>query len=233
MLESGPLSDPAFPAFAAKVVPYLHIATRIEGHPYDNLYREMGVRGFPTLRFLDAEGNTITEQGDRSVEAFEATLVPVLELRSLSARVEAGEKGLEADLFLAELALGKIGFEEAREKAKGFTKLTGEQKKRLGQLMLDAEIGHLIAGVGRDNEAVLAAGKRIEELLATGKRPSPAVESQLWSFLLRYADQKEDAALYGKAVDFMKKRYGDEPRAKAYLERLETRLKELQAGPDA
>ncbi|MBC8327913.1 MAG: hypothetical protein ISR76_07480 [Planctomycetes bacterium] len=189
--------------------------------------------GFPTLQFMDAEGTTLTVQGDRSVEGFDSTLVQVSRMEDLRKRMAGGEKGLGADLFLAELALGKVSWEEAQEKAKGFSKLTGAQKKELGQLMLDTEIKHIVAGVGRDDEKLIQAGKRIEEILASGMTPSPAVQATLWGFVLRYADKIGDAELYAKAVEFTKKRYADEPRAKSYLERLDARLKELQAGPDA
>ncbi len=182
---------------------------------------------------MNAAGDTLTVQGDRSVAGFESSLKSVSRMEELRARIAGGEQGLEADLFLAELALGKIGYEEAKEKAKSFGKLSGAQKKELAQLMLDAEVKHLIGGVGRDEEKMMKAGKRLEEILAAGKRPSSAVESSLWGFMLRYADKAGKVELYAKAVAFAKKRYADEPRAKAYLERLDARLKELQAGPDA
>jgi len=216
------------------VVPYLHIATRIEGHPYDNLYKEKGVRGFPTLQFMDADGNTLMKQGARSVAAFERSLYYMPRKTKLEAKVAAGEKGHEVDLFIARFALGEIGWEEASEQLKGFKKLTPAQKKELAPMLVDGEINHLVRSAGRDPEKVKKAGLRIEELLAGGARPSADVASFMWSFLLRYADQESKAGLYEKALAKVRKRYegSDSERIQEYLKGLEARLAELKAGAD-
>jgi hypothetical protein len=106
-LESGALSDEAFPAFAKEVIPYLNVMTKIEGHPYDNLLRDKGFGGFPSLAFMDAEGNVLAKQGERSVEGFRKTHKAVANFQDLQARIKKGEKGLEFALFVAEWDLSR------------------------------------------------------------------------------------------------------------------------------
>ena len=43
-MESRALSDPAFPAFAAKVVPFLHVTTQIKDRKYDGLLKAKGFK---------------------------------------------------------------------------------------------------------------------------------------------------------------------------------------------
>lgn len=194
------------------------------------MLREKGGTGFPTLQFMDADGNTLTTQGDRSVKGFEATLVKVQHLLDLRQRVAGGDKAAAADLFLAELAMGAIGWEEANEKAKGFKDLSAAQKKELGQLLLDAEIKHLIADAGRDAEKIQKVGQRFVEMLAAGSIPSPAERGSFWSFLTSWASNNGDPATFEKALNGLKEVYADEPRAQSYLERLSKQLEEMKAG---
>ncbi|RMH04851.1 MAG: hypothetical protein D6702_02080 [Planctomycetota bacterium] len=210
-------------------MPFLHITTRIEGHPYDNLLREKGGRGFPTLQFMDADGNTLAVQSERTVAGFERTLAELTRLLDLEKRVAAGEKGLENGLFLARFRLGRISYAEAREQAGRLKDLTAEQKRELAALLLDGEVQEIISGAGRDPEKIAAAGRRLKELLAEGRMPSEKIRPMMWSFLLRYADQEGDADLYARALAWYQEQYGDEPRAESFLKRLQERLKELRA----
>ncbi len=48
---------------------FVHITTRIEGHPYDDLLRKSGFNSFPTLAILDENGTVLTSSMDRTVAA--------------------------------------------------------------------------------------------------------------------------------------------------------------------
>ncbi|MBL7008826.1 MAG: hypothetical protein ISR76_07490 [Planctomycetes bacterium] len=190
---------------------------------------QKGGRGFPTLQFMDAEGNTLAEPAGREVKDFEATLKQLAELEDLRARIAKGEKGLEAKLFLAELEMGKYGFEEAKEKAKQFPKLTAEQKKRVAKLLLNAEVNDLLGKITSE-EAMLETAVRMKELLDEGRIPDGEAGDGFWSILMDWADRNSDAGVFEKALAALKAKYGEEEGAKAYFDRQEARLKEMKEG---
>jgi hypothetical protein len=140
-LEGGLLSTPEFTAFTKKVIPFLHVTTRIEGRANDGMLSEKGGTGFPTLMFLDAKGEILGKPGGRDVAAFDKTLGALMAIKDLEKRIAAGEKNLDDDLFMAQLAMGKFKTAaEIKEKAKSFKKLTKEQKAC--RCCLSAESSH-------------------------------------------------------------------------------------------
>ena len=121
------LSTDEFKAFAGKVVPFLSMMTRIEDRKDDDLLRTYGFRGFPSLAFLDAEGNKLLTQGGRTVKDFEDSLAKVSEFVELDAKAKAGDESAVVPALIAQMKLGGIDYAGAQAKAKG-AKFTKEQK---------------------------------------------------------------------------------------------------------
>lgn len=227
-MESGALSDQEFPAFAKEVIPFLHTTTKIEGHPYDGLLREKGFGGFPSLAFMDASGNVIANQGDRSVKGFRETHAAVKSFQDLQARVAKGEKGLEFELFVAEWNLGTLDFDKAKARVEGMSKLSEEQRKQAKQIVQDAEVIQVSSGV-RDETAADAAGKRFHEMFAAGYRPGPRAEARFWGMLANWADKNEKVDSLEQAVAWMSKTYADNERMAERLKTLNARVAELKS----
>src|SRR5687768_3533771 len=116
MLESGALSDPGFPEFAKSVVLYLHNTSRVEGVKYDDLLRVKGFNSFPTLAFMDAEGEVLTSQVPRSVSGFQQTAAALRELGELRKAEKEGKLAGDAAarLLLAQIDLGTVEPAEAK-----------------------------------------------------------------------------------------------------------------------
>lgn len=206
-------------------MPFLHVTTRIEGAAHDGLLKDKGGRGFPTLMFLDAEGNILAQQGDRSVAGFEATLASLQRWRDLKQRADKGDKGVEVDLLLVELQLGKVKFADGKARAARIPMLTGEQKAQLDQLLLDAEVGELLEA---DDEG--AAKTRLAEIAASGRQPSKEHRTGFWYALSQHAEAQKDLALFEKAYEGLKAELADEPRAAKFLEDLGKKLEEMKKG---
>src|SRR5688572_18183838 len=106
MLESGPLSDPEFPAFASSVVLFLHNQsarpkeTQLSDEKHPNLWAEKGLTGWPTVCFMDAEGN-ILARPPRSVAGFRETQPQVQKVVTLRAKGDKATAAEQKDLFLA------------------------------------------------------------------------------------------------------------------------------------
>lgn len=232
-MESGALSEPDFPAFAEKVVPFLHITTRIEGMKYDGLLGEKGFRGFPSLAFMDAEGEVIHTQGDRSVEGFEKSLVALAKLKELEAKVAAGDKAAAWELLIAKWDLGMLEREDVETAKASMKELNDKQKAKLAWMLVELEVNELSAATRvRDAEqrkvALEKAAKRFQEILASKHELGKDTAPTLWSTLMQWADENQNAEMFGKAVAFFEEHYKDEPRAERWLTGLRERLAELE-----
>ncbi len=211
----------------------MHVTTRLKDRPHENLLSEKGFRGFPSLAFLDAEGNVLTVQRDRSVAGFEKTLAALAAQADLQRRIAKGEKGLEFELFVAEWSLGTLDFAAVEALAGSFKKLKPAQKEQLAQIVLDAEVMHLIAGA-QSEAGFKDAAKRFREILDAGKRmPSADIEADFWSVLMSKAEKEPvDAALYARGLKEMERIFGKDPKRERMLQQMRERLEELQQGDD-
>ncbi|MDJ0975739.1 MAG: hypothetical protein QNJ98_14860 [Planctomycetota bacterium] len=214
-MESGPLSAADFPEFAKKVVPFLHVTTRIADRKYDSLLQEKGFRGFPSLAFMDAEGNILAQPQGRSVESFDKTLTALERYDDLQKRIDGGEEGLEADMLLVEHALGKVNAQDFESRAGALEKVTDEQKAEIDQILVNNEIS-MLSMKSRQGEAGLKeAAEGMLKMLEAGKRPSKEVgyAAPFWMTLGRYGQQSLDASLMRKAAEGMKADLPGEARA--------------------
>lgn len=118
---------------------------------------------------MDADGNVVAKQGERTVAGFRSTLDALTRYQDLKERMAKGEKGLEFPIFVAEWDLGMLDFEKAKGRAEAMGKLTDEQKVQAKQIVQDAEVLDL-AGKARSEEAANAAGQRFHEMLEKGYR---------------------------------------------------------------
>ena len=115
------LSKKEFPAFAKKVVPFLHVTTRIPGRKNDDLFRKKNkFGGYPTLAFMDAEGEKILtlHPSQRSLQGFEEAFQQASRFASLRERAKSDPKAAKAFLIL-QMEMKKLSFDDAREAAKG------------------------------------------------------------------------------------------------------------------
>ena len=235
-MEGGSLSSDEFPAFSEKVVPFLHITTRIEGHPYDDLLTEKGGTGFPTLMYMDADGAKLGEPEGRDVSDFDAGLAKAADLQKqltdLRARVAKGDEKAKVGLFLVEFELGMISFEDAKAKAKTLKDLTPEQKKKLKQMLVNGEVNELLAGI-RSEETMLEAAAKMKAMLEEGKIPTGDAADNFWSILMEWASRNEDIPVFEKALAALKKKYADNERAKPFFEMQEAKLKEMKEAKEA
>jgi hypothetical protein len=164
-------------------------------HP--RLLREKGFRGFPSLCFMDAEGNVLL-QPPRSVEGFRATKT-VIQLRAKGDKLTAPE---QKELFLAEVRGNQIKREDVQPRADKLT-LTDEEKALVASKLLEMEINEIFAkareaGPEKTGEALVA-------ILKAGKTPSEQ-NAMYWSGVLGHASKQKDAELAKRAYDVLMKR---------------------------
>lgn len=188
---------------------------------------EKGFRSFPSLAFLDAEGNVIGEPASRTVQSFDETLVLLSAHTKLIARIKAGEKGLEFELFIAEYNLGKISGQAAVRKANGFEGLTAAQKKQVAQLILDEEVRGLTKRGMSDEDTLPEVSKRFVELLDAGTLPSKTLILDFWAILTYTSEKDGDAALLGRCIAEIRSGFPDRRDVQDWANELEKKQKAL------
>lgn len=228
-MEGGPLTTPEFKAFTANVVPYLNITTHIEGRAHEDLLKEVGGRGFPTLKYMDGDGNVLGEPSGRDVESFQTTLTSIEAVFDLEKRIEAGEKGLEVELFLAKLDMGAYKYEAAKKKAASFEKLTAEQKKAIAAKMVNLEVESIVDEAMTSEGGMAKAAVRFIEIIEEGNLPTGDTAGMFWSILMMHAEEVSDVDLFEKALKALRAQYGEEEGAKEYFDEQQKKLDKMKA----
>ncbi|MEC7583422.1 MAG: hypothetical protein VYE77_03830, partial [Planctomycetota bacterium] len=116
---------------------FCHVTTRVEGDKDQDLLSKMGGRGFPTLLWLDAEGEQLASQGDRTVAGFRKTGDALIALQKLEKADRTEEQ--EVEYFLARVALGQMDLAAAKEAAKKL-KANDELAAQIDAALLNLEI---------------------------------------------------------------------------------------------
>ena len=184
---------------------FLHNTSRVEDEKYPTLLQDKGFRGFPSICFMDADGNVLTKPG-RSVQAFVDTHAETLSLSSLRSK-KARTAAEDKQLFLNELKLDLIAADQIQARA--------------DQLQLDAAEKALVAGKIVDTEVQALLGKMREngpektaaaaaEMAKAGKVPSAAMSGAFWNQVLTHASKQKDPTLAQQAFDALQKRFADE-----------------------
>ena len=205
--------------------------TRIPGKKDDDLLGKYGFRGFPSLAWLDAEGNLVTKQSGRDVEAFQATLTNLDALDDLRVRIKKGgkgSKGLQADLLVAELNLGTVSYEDAKKRRKGLRRLKDSVAIEIDGLLLNLEIQEILESTGRDRGAAEKAGAKFYDMAKKGRVPSGDSGFSFWRLAMDHAKSEGDAKVFEMGYNSLAEELKDEPRAKRFLEGLAEELAEMK-----
>lgn len=200
---------------------FLHNTSRVEDEPYPKLLQEKGFGGFPSLCFMDAEGNVLTQPQARSVAAFRESHASTKALTALRQKGDKATPAEQRELFLAELKLGLIKAGEIQARADK-VKLTDADKSLVAGKLVDAQIGEVMS-----NARTAGPDKTIEALVAihkSGRKPSADVSPSYWVQLLNHAAKQKDGALADEAYAALEAKLGKDKNA----ERMFTSWKKLR-----
>lgn len=209
-LEDSVLASAQFARFSGEVVLFLHCTSHTAGEPLASIAKDKGFTTFPTICFFDADGNVLTRQGDKTVEAFEKTLAQLAELQALQARAAKGDAEARIAGFLLQLRLDALDLAEMQRQAQQLTGLTPEQRAFVDQKITDAKLDDLLQRAREIGPQEL--GKQLAELAKAGHRPSPEMTNLFWNPVLGHARDSKDAALAQQAFDALVAQYGKDRR---------------------
>ena len=208
------------------MVPFLHVMSRIEGRPYDDLLIQKGGLAFPTVMFLDADGKKlVVHAGPQSVPAFERSLEVAEKVVALEEKAAGGDAHAAAELLVHALTMDWYGYEEAQAKAAALSDVTPEQRARIDQLLVDAEVRSLLVAAREDREKQAQLGRRFLDMWREGRVPANEAQAYaFWILLANHADGERDRELFGKIVEEFRKSLGGNRRYRAALQSLQQRL---------
>lgn len=227
------LSTKEFGEFAKEYVVLAHVTTRIKDRKDDDLLSKKGGRGFPHLVALDSNGDVISQlKGGRTVEGFRAMMADGAKFVAVRGKKE---KSLDDEIFLLghDISMGNVDLAKAKERAAALKGLSDAQKKEVDGALLGLEIqAAMPKGAKSQEEAkaqTVAAGKLFAEMWAAGREPT--AESAIGNFfsaILEHAEAAKDAALFEKALDKLRAKFGANPQAAGFFKKQEERLAALK-----
>lgn len=207
----------------------MHLTTRVEGDPHQNLLREKGGNAFPYLVFMDAEGEVLAKQGDRSVDALLASAKALKELPALTKRVADGDPKAKIDLFVAELALGRLTFEQATARHAELVNVQKEQEAKILPQLATLEYQQLITAM-RDASKRAETQTRILAMFRDGRTPRGMYELNFLTQVMAAAEQARDADTFAKAFARFEELTKDRKGIDRAIEQMRQRLEKLRDG---
>jgi hypothetical protein len=191
-------------------------------HP--RLLREKGFRGFPSVCFMDAEGNVLSQHPQRTVEGFREGMTQAKRVAELRGKGDKATPEEQKELLLIEVRNGTAKRDGLQERADKLS-LSGEEKTLVADKIVEMEVTEII-GRSRD-DGPEKTGKALAAMLAAGKTPKP--DSQAWPALLRHASTAKDAELAQRAFDVLEQQHGSNQRMARQMEGWKKQLEDAKA----
>lgn len=204
----------------------------MDDEPYPTLLKDKGGTGFPFLVFMDASGNVLARQRERSPAAFTATHKTLRGYLEMKKKADAGDTALAPDVFLTELELGALTLEEALKRREQLSQVPNDKAARMDGFIASLEVAALARDVqGRDAAKKAAAGAKLAQMFAAGRVPKDDAGARMFfSLLMSHAEAEGDAALFEKAFVEFKAKAVNDPRAQRFIDGAEARLEKLKTG---
>lgn len=203
----------------------MHNTSRVADEPYPNLLREMGFGGFPSLAFLDAEGEKRAVPNARDVAVFESTLHALGVVDALSAKAERSAEE-DAELFAARLDLGAIPFAEARPLAEKHLKsLPAARAVEVENELRLLEMADVLRRAGKERTKAFAD---FAAMAKADRAPTGPRSSTFWIGVMSFALEQKDAELLERGIHAMETEFATRPGLDAMLARFRDGLAELK-----
>ena len=238
-MENGLFSSPEFAEWSKSYVIYVHISTRIEGRKDEGLFREKGFTGFPTLAFLDTNGDlTAKHAGSRVIPELDKTAKKSTAYSALRSKAKVGDKAASQHLFIADLELGRYGFASGSLRLAVLRKqMSKSLQEKANQLLIDTQYKELRSRLSKDLRAGLDRqeySKRYQamnvDFYQAGRLPSGSTAMSILMGVMRSGSQNKDEALLSAALEEFKVRAATQATYARYVSRYEDMLTQLREG---
>jgi len=209
---------------------FCHVTTKLKGDADQTLLSQKSSRvAFPTLLFMDHNGDVLSKQGERSVAAFRRSVAALDSIKRLEKVAAQGDVAAKASLFLAKLSLGKFDFKSARV-ASASLKFDDEQKKAVAAAMTNLEVDHIYADARKEG-SFAQLGAKFLAMKKAGRVPTSRYpQLRFWTQIMNLAQNQADAQLYEEAMKAYHAAAGDSKVYQRIRDRHAKVLEALKAG---
>ena len=131
------------------MVLFVHNTSHVKTDPYDNLLREKGFGGFPTVAFLTSDGSIAgVVEGKRTIEGFNEALTKAQTYaKDVIAKAQAGDAAASKQLLLDNIKRGSMKLADAKKAAASVKDLTAAEKAQVESGLVNLEFNELTATV--------------------------------------------------------------------------------------
>jgi hypothetical protein len=206
---------------------FCHVTSRVEGDAYQTLLQEKGGRGFPYLVWMDAEGNVLAKQGDRSVEGFDKTRKTLQAFLPLEAKAAKGDKEAGVDALIAGIELGRYDADQAKERLGKLGTIPADKQKAIDGLLVNLEVDGMMAEVGSPLQAV-EVGRKFLAMEQAGRVPTGRAARTFYALILEVHAADKDAPAYEAKLEIMTKLLEGDRNAARLLKRFADTLEKLK-----
>lgn len=207
---------------------FCHITSHVEGEKHGDLLRQKGGTAFPTLLWLDKEGETLTKQQGFSLDGFRSTGEALVAFEKLKAKEDRTPKE-EAQLVLARMDIGQMDLEEATA-ARDVIKMGDKDLlPKYEEALLALEIKTKLQGIESQEEADAVTAhfaQMIKDDRVPTKKGIPT--AQFWMAASQHAYTEKDAKTFARCVKGIKEALDHDPQHKRVYDQLDERLAELE-----
>ncbi len=232
-MEGGAFSTEQFKNFSDQFTLYVKIVSRIEGDVNeDQLYKLVGRQAYPTVLFLDSDGELLGKLGStRTIEAMKGMANKGITIARYKKMAKEGDRNALIEVTIARLEINSISFEEASKVLPDQNDFSVQQKERWGLAELSNQIHVLTRGIGRDTGARKKAAEKMYALYKDGKRPVTDGDIlNFWNYVLLHAESIRDVDAYELGIESVRERYGKRTGYwKKWFAKHEATLKKLKA----
>ncbi|MBI3818803.1 MAG: hypothetical protein HY286_08955 [Planctomycetes bacterium] len=216
IMETGALLEPAFADFAKDYVLFCHVTTQIKDRKGENLLREKNGAGYPSIMFLDENGNTVfRHNGVRTVEAFAASGKSAAVFYELQKRAANGDAAAKVELILKQVDASVVHTTQAAMQLKDLKGLPAELQKKAGEIVFEAEIEELYRSSINKEQETAAAAQKVLEWYDNKRIPErERAQSFYFGILLQYGRQRKDAKIFELAIVEQEKIWAGDPKRK-------------------
>lgn len=196
--------------FANKVVPFVHIASKVKGEKYPELFRKVGM-GWPQAAIFDALGRFIARVETSAIrvdgvaaieEVMSGEVAAFYELEKKAAK---GGKKARAAFLMARFEIGHLTSVEMHKAIGKGSILDSFQREALREVLVDLETAECLKGLDSGKPATFGpyARKLLAQHRSIGLPEGPAGITA-WRVIMEDAYLRKDAVTFAKAFTAIK-----------------------------
>jgi hypothetical protein len=205
---------------------FVHNTSHLDDEPYPTLLRDKGFNSFPTLCFMEADGNVLGKPLQRTVAGFEKTMALLKERQELAGKPD--DDATKARRFMVALGLGELKEQQVRDE-NGQLKLSPADRAEVELALVDYDFTAIQAKLTKKQLTPAQGDTLVAEMLKQGHIPSESRASGFWTMVLQYAAGVKDVKMAEQAFGELDKRYGKDERYARLQARWQKMLQEAKA----